>query len=235
MTRTSGRIEQVKNPHDRRELASFITLEACQGMNILRSREEMLPKHFGKLSFSSHLSRHCAAYTSTYSFQGRRAFHSSSRDWCTSMTVLRVLPWASFFSIACLLQPAVGFCSNVGLQRAEPFSNRLQDHREAATTTAIARDTRHSSRSRSNRGLERGVGELHAALEVEEVQSLEPGCVLVAGSDTYGHMTFKVTSTRPTMCTTIRRVRRGTWCIHDSIHTRDTRGAYTYSYGMICT
>lgn len=32
---------------------------------------------------------------------------------------------------------------------------------------------------------------MHAALEVEEVQSLEPGCVLVAGSDTYGHMTFK--------------------------------------------
>lgn len=133
---------------------------------------------------------HCAAY----SFEGRRTYHSSSRDWCTSMSVLRVLPWASFFSIACLFRPAVGFCSNVGLQRAEPFSNRLQD-REAAATTAIARDTRHSSRSRSNRGLERGVGELHAALEVEEVQSLEPGCVLVAGSDTYGHMTFKVTST----------------------------------------
>ncbi|CAM9128109.1 unnamed protein product [Laminaria digitata] len=109
------------------------------------------------------------------------------------MTVHRVLSWASFFSIACLLRPAAGFCTNAGLRRVEPFSNRLQDTRvSAATTAAIARDTRHgSSRPRSNRGLERGVGELHAAFEVEQVQSLEPGCVLVAGPDTYGHMTFK--------------------------------------------
>ena len=115
------------------------------------------------------------------------------------MIVPRVLPWASFFSIACLLRPAVGFCSNAGLQRAEPYSNRLQDHRKAVATAAITRDTRHSSRSRSKIGLERGVRELLAALEVEQVQSLEPGCVLVAGSDTYGHMTFKVTCTRPTI------------------------------------
>lgn len=134
-----------------------------------------------------------------YSSQGRRTCRKSFRGCCTNMAALRVLPWASLFSIACLFRPAVGFCSKAGLQRAEPFSNRLQDHRQAAATTGIVRDTRHSSRSGRNIGLDRGVGELHAAFDVEQVQSLEPGCVLVAGPDTYGHMTFKVTFTQPTM------------------------------------
>eukprot|EP00904_Undaria_pinnatifida_P001279 jgi/Undpi1/11151/HiC_scaffold_30.g13449.m1 len=111
------------------------------------------------------------------------------------MAVLRLLPWASIFFIACLRRPAVGFCNNAaGLRRAEPFSNRRHDHWEAAAATATAartRDTRHGSWPRRNRRREGRVGELHAAFEVEQVQDLEPGCVLVAGPDTYGHMTFK--------------------------------------------
>lgn len=109
--------------------------------------------------------------------------------------------WTCAFFFACLLRPTAAFVGHTGLGRLDHFSNRMIQHKSVAaaraaglrasgTTNVNVRSRR--SRWNGRRGVAGGVGELRAAFEVEEVDTVISGCVIVAGADNYGSSTFKV-------------------------------------------
>lgn len=104
---------------------------------------------------------------------------STSTTAAVSRATKMMASWILALAFACLIQPATGFVGNPGLRSRETWRRASCDHP--------------SSKGRpARRVVAAGVGGLRAAFEVDEGRELDVGSVLVAGSDNYGHMTFKV-------------------------------------------
>lgn len=88
--------------------------------------------------------------------------------------------------VGCQLRPADGFISHLGLPRGQPCSVRNR--------VSIRSGQRERRYGQGTRRRQKALRDLSAALQVDLSERIENGCVLVAGSENYGHMTFKVTA-----------------------------------------